>query len=112
MRSFLFSLLVVPIMSSAQINRSAREFASEQVRQYVTTKLFKDAPYKSISFGQIKSFQDKRNIEIAWTIEHTFEITESRKTFDAKPAVPKEYKFLFFLDDKMKVVRADSYFVY
>ena len=112
MRSFLLSLLILPVMSSAQINRSAREFASEQVRQYVTTKLFQDLSYKSISFGQIKTFQDKRNREIVWTIEHTFEISDSRKAYDQKPPVPKEYKFQFYLDDKMKVVRADSYFTY
>ncbi|MFI5128375.1 MAG: hypothetical protein ACHQFX_00225, partial [Chitinophagales bacterium] len=68
--------------------------------------------YKPVSFGQIKTFEDKRTPEIVWTIEHKFEITESRKTSDQKTAVSKEYKFQFYLDDKMKVVRADSYFVY
>jgi hypothetical protein len=100
----------VPVLTSAQINRSAREFASEQIQEYVTTKLFKTHSYKSISLGQLKEFKDKKNIEIAWTIEHKFEITPPHDSFNQKATTPKEYKFLFFLDDKMRVIRADSYF--
>jgi len=103
---------MLPVFASSQINRSAKELASEQVREYITAKLFKDLSYKPVSFGQIKSFEDKRTLEIAWTIEHRFEITDTRKTSDQKTAVVKEYKFQFYLDDKMKVVRADSYFTY
>ena len=112
MRSFLFLALILPVFASSQINRSAREFASEQVREYVTTKLFKDVPYKPVLFGQLKVFKDGKNFEIAWTIEHKFEIAETHKVLDQKTTASKEYKFLFYLDDKMKIVRAESFFTY
>ena len=112
MRSFLFLTLFLPVFVTAQINRSAREYASEQVQEYVTAKLFKDLSYKPGSFGPLKIFNEKRNKEIAWTIEHKFEVTETRKFSDQKTAVPKEYKFLFYLDEKMKVLRAESFFTY
>ena len=112
MRYLLFSLILLPMFTSAQINRSARELASEQIQEYVTTKLFKDLSYKPVSLGQLKTFQDKRYPDIAWIIEHKFEVKESRKGTDQKSVAPKEYVFQFYLDDKMKVVKADSYFVY
>jgi hypothetical protein len=112
MRSILFIFLAVPFLTTAQINRSAREFAGEQVQEYITTKLFRDLTYRPVSFGDIKTYDDKKNKEIFWTIVHTFEVTDKPKTFDQKAATTKQYKFLFYLDDKMKVIRADSYFVY
>ena len=110
MRSILFLTLVLPVVVSAQINRSAREFASEQVRDYVTKKLFKDYQYKPGSFGDIKEYTIRNNANISWTIEHKFEVTKIHKSAELKDE-PKEYKFEFYLDDKMKVVRAESYFI-
>lgn len=110
MRSFLFLLFVLPLFAASQINRSAREFASEQVQDYVVKKLFKDQPYKPGSFGELKE-RKAENSDIAWTIEHKFEITEIRKGSDNKTAPTKNYKFMFYLDDKMRVLRAESFFV-
>jgi GH35 family endo-1,4-beta-xylanase len=111
MRSFLFLSILLPVFASAQINRSAREFASEQVQEYIVKKLFKDQPYKPGSFGELKT-RKQNDSEIAWTIEHKFEITETHKGSDNKEAASKSYKFLFYLDDKMRVLRADSFFPY
>jgi hypothetical protein len=110
MRSFMFLLFILPVFASAQINRSAREFASEQIREYVAKKLFKDQPYKPGSFGELKARKED-NPEIAWTIEHKFEITETHKDSDNKAAPSKVYKFQFYLDDKMRVLRAESFFL-
>ena len=110
MRSFLFFLFILPVFASAQINRSAREFASEQIQEYVTKKLFKEQGYKPGSFGELIARKDP-SFETAWTIEHKFEITETRKDADNKAATSKAYKFQFYLDDKMRVVRAESFFV-
>ena len=112
MRSFLFLTLFLPVFGTAQVNRSAREFASEQIQEYVTAKLFKDLSYKPGSFGPLKVYHTKKSTEIAWTIEHKFEITETQKISDQKTATSKEYKFTFYLDEKMKVLRAESFFTY
>ena len=112
MRSILLLALILPLFTAAQINRSAREFASEKIQEYVSAKLFKDLSYKPISFGQLKEYNSKGNSEITWTIEHKFEITDTKKFSDQRTSVPKEYKFQFYLDDKMKVLKAESYFTY
>jgi hypothetical protein len=111
MRSLIFLSLILPLFATAQINRSARELASEQVRDYVTRKLFKDQPYKSVSFGELKAHKENDS-EIAWKIEHQFEITAVHKFSDELPGTSKSYKFLFYLDSKMKVLRAESFFSY
>ena len=112
MRSFILLSFLVPVIASAQINRSARQLASEQIQDYVTHKLFSDRPYKPVSFGEIKKFQDRKEVEIYWTIEHKFIITEPRKNQETGAPQPKEYNFRFYLDDKMRVIKADSYFIY
>jgi hypothetical protein len=112
MRSLLFLLLAFPLFSDAQINRSATQFASEQLKEYVVTKLFKNQPYKAVSFEELKARQKVKDSEITWTLGHKFEITESREFYNSKTAVPKVYNFLFYLDDKMKVLKAESFFSY
>jgi hypothetical protein len=106
MRSILFFVLLLPFFATAQINRSAREFAGEQIKEYVTTKLFKGLSYKPVSFGQLRERKEKNNTEIAWAIEHEFEMTDQK---DQKTISPKTYKFLFYLDGKMKVLRAETF---
>jgi hypothetical protein len=102
----------LPVLAGAQINRSARELASEQVQQYVKTKLFNGIPYKPISFGQLKEHKEKNNDEMAWMIEHRFEVTEPHSFTDQKTPTPKTYTFLFYLDQKMKVLLAETYTSY
>jgi hypothetical protein len=112
MRSLLFLLAAFPLFSDAQINRSATLFASEQVQEYVVGKLFKNQPYKALSFGELKARQKVKDSEITWTLAHKFEIMESQNFYNNKTAVPKVYNFLFYLDDKMKVLKAESFFSY
>jgi hypothetical protein len=109
MRSFLIFSMLFPLLVSGQINRSAREFAGDQIQQYIKTKLFKGDSYKAISLGELKPVQEKRKPEIVWSIEHTFEI--SQPTFSNQKAVPKTYRFQFYLDEKMKILRAETYLV-
>lgn len=102
----------MPVVAGAQINRSAREFASDQVQQYIKTKLFKGDPYKAISFGELKEHKEKYNDEMAWVIEHKFEVTDLHSFSDQKAPSPKTYTFLFYLDQKMKVLLAETYTLY
>jgi hypothetical protein len=111
MRAFLFSFILLPVFASAQINRSAKEFAGEQVQDYIVKKLFKDQPYKPGWFGELKA-RKQQDSQIAWAIEHKFEIMETHKGPDNKAAASKSYKFMFYLDDKMRVLGADSFFSY
>ncbi|MBL7738255.1 MAG: hypothetical protein JNK14_03490 [Chitinophagaceae bacterium] len=112
MRShFLLLLMTLPVMAGAQVNRSAKELASESVQAYITGKLFKNMPYKSITFGEIKEAGIRKKDVIVWSIVHKFEITEDGKgSFGSSPESRKEYRFLFYLDDKMKVIKADTWY--
>jgi hypothetical protein len=110
MRFVVLCLLLLPIISQAQVNRSARQLASETIPDYVTTKLFKGQPYKAVSFGELKSYDEKKT-GVSWALEHSFEITESKQEgYKSTPGDSKQYKFLFYLDKKMKVIRAESFY--
>jgi hypothetical protein len=108
MRRLIFLSLFLPIISAAQINRSARELATEQIREYIATRLFKDKPYKAISYGDIKSYSVAHS-PVYWIISHNFEIRDTEVAFDKKTTTTKLCRFIFYLDKKMKVIRADSY---
>ncbi|MBC7949360.1 MAG: hypothetical protein H7Y42_15850 [Chitinophagaceae bacterium] len=107
MRFTIFMLLLIPTLSQAQVNRSAKELASEKIQEYVTVKLFKDMPYKAVSYGELKSYGDKKS-DISWYIAHKFEVVVSETVTDKRNVVRKPYNFIFFLDDKMKVVKAET----
>lgn len=112
MRILLFLLLFFPAVLNAQINRSARELAMENVQGYLEKKLFKDLPYTSISFSDLRT-QTEIKTGIAWTIDHKFEITEKKQDAHQNTIkIRKPYRFIFYLDDRMKVLWAESYLVY
>ncbi|HEY6505519.1 MAG TPA: hypothetical protein VIZ28_16205 [Chitinophagaceae bacterium] len=112
MRSLIFLLLLLPALADAQINRSAKELAGETIEQYIVNKLFKNKQYKPVSYGEIKPVGDKRS-KIAWVIDHQFEITEGGEASFERPAkIQQPYKFLFYMDEKMKVVKAVSYYTH
>ena len=103
-------MLALPFAAIAQINRSAKELACESTKDYIANKLFKGEPYKSISYGELKAWNDTRS-EICWTISHEFEVTEANSSgFSKATSESKQYSFLFYLDKKMKVLRAESYY--
>jgi hypothetical protein len=108
MRIILFLFLISPFVCHAQINRSANELAHEKVQAYITSKLFKTGSYKSFSYGELKPEKGNR-AGIAWTIEHKFEIAA---TTEASPKnstdVQQPYKFIFYLDKKLKVLQAEN----
>jgi hypothetical protein len=107
MRLLLLSALFAPLAMSAQIDRSANELARENVQEYLVTKIFKDHSYKPGTYGKLKSRRVANNVEIAWSIEHWFEIEESVISSLAS----KSYKFIFFLDRRMEVLRADAAYI-
>jgi len=110
MRITLFLLLLFPAVLNAQINRSATELAKENIQEYVTSRLFSGHQYQPVSYGELKPREEK-NQDVIWSITHKFEITETESHADKKISVQKSYEFVFYLDKKMKVRRAESYYL-
>jgi hypothetical protein len=109
MQRIAFLLLFLPAIINGQINRSATEFAKENIQQYVTSKIFAGHHYQPISYGELKS-RKERNPDIVWAIEHKFEITETQIDDAKKQPVEKSHRFMFYLDRKMKVRRAETFY--
>lgn len=110
MRALLFLLLIAPLFTAAQINRSATELARETTKNFVVNKIFAGQQYSPFSYGEIKPFKEKDNLDIEWVIEHRFEISRSVSSFDKnKEGVKKLYTFYFMLDKRMKVQRAEAF---
>ena len=107
MRILILALLFVPLVHQAQVNRSASELAKENIKNWLLSKLFKDQPYKPGTYTELKSIVDK-NPNVAWLIMHRFEIEEPEMDPGTKLHIQKPYKFAFYLDKKMGVVRAEA----
>lgn len=108
MRLLILLLFIsIPFFSDAQINRSANELACERVKAYVETMLFKNHTYKAVSYGQLKPHSKPHSL-VAWTLEHTFEIGTPVFS-DNKTNNLKSYNFSFYLDKKLKVLKAESF---
>jgi hypothetical protein len=108
MRIVLFLLLTLPLAVASQANKSANELAREVTRDYLVTKIFKGKDYQPLSYGELRSSQNKRT-EVAWVLEHEFAITDKHVGFEETPSQKQTYSFLFYLDKRMKVVKAVSY---
>ena len=102
-------LLFFPAILNAQINRSATELAKENIQEYVTGKIFNGHPYRPVYYGELKP-RKERNPDIVWSIEHQFEVLETQTEADKKQSVQKPYRFMFYLDRKMKVRRAETFY--
>jgi len=109
MRIILFLSFLFPVLIHAQINRSATEFAKEKIAEYITTKLFKGNSYQPGSYGELREWKEKSS-EISWSIDHKFEITEVQYNYGKKLAVQRPYKFTFYFDDRMKIVKAETFY--
>ena len=107
MRLLLVLLITIPFVSKAQINRSATELACERIKEYIENRLFKDQPYKAISYGDLKPFS-QHDSKVAWIIEHKFEI-ETPVFTGKKTAVRTPHYFSFYLDKKLKILLAQSF---
>jgi hypothetical protein len=112
MRIILLLLFACPLLAGAQINRSARELAMERSTEYIQLKAFKKQVYHSVSFSELKDLQptDKKS-DLVWAIKHQFEIEEPRFLDGKKVVVRQPYTFYFYLDERMRVVKAESYYV-
>jgi hypothetical protein len=107
MKIVLIISLVLSLTSNAQINRSAKELARENIQEYLNNKIFRDHPYKPVSNSELKPFRDE-DPDILWKMEQKFETVEIQKDDKHEVPVKTTVKFIFFLNKKMEVVRAES----
>ena len=100
-------LLIISFSSNAQINRSAKELARENIQEYLNTKIFRDHAYKPVAQSELKPFREE-DPDILWKIEQRVETVEIQR--DDKQVVPVRttVKFVFFLNKRMEVIRAES----
>jgi hypothetical protein len=107
MRLMLILLLAFPLCSMAQINRSPMELAHETIPDYITAKIFKDKNYKPGAYTNLKeSKEDFTNV--VWSVQHEFGIAETVVVNGKKEERLSSHRFIFYLDKKMKVIRAES----
>jgi len=107
MRTILFLLLLIPAVSNAQFKRSATELAKDNIRDYVTQKLFKNLSYKAISFGELTTNAGGGGT-FSSLIKHKFTITQIESHESMRVPVQREYLFVFYFNDKMKVQMAEN----
>ncbi len=109
MRILLFLLLFMPIVSGAQVNRSATIFAHAQIQDYLLNKLGINVSTFLIEYGALKPAVSA-NKEVVWSMDFKYQPDPDRKTADNKSNMPgRLYKMLFYFDRKMKIVKAESY---
>ena len=104
MRSTFLLLLLLPLMATAQMNRSASELAREKVEEYLKGKLFRNQPYQAYEFGVLKP-TSMADTEIVWMMEHRFGILEKGK---ASATVWQPYYFVFYFDKKINILLTKS----
>ncbi len=109
MRRIVFLLSLLPVVVNAQINRSATELAKENIQEYIMEKIFNGRQYQPVSYGELKPRKEE-NPDIVWSIEHKFQIAETPTYTGKKIPLQKPYKFMFYLDRKMKVLRAETFY--
>jgi len=108
MRILLLSLFSLPFIAGAQVNRSANEVARESIQEYICQKLFKNQAYAAGQYGDLQP-QTDRETYVAWSITHQFEITDSQYVSNKRIPVRTTYNFSFYLDKKLKVIKAEGY---
>ena len=106
MRTALFLFLLIPALSNAQFKRSATELAKDKIREYVTEKLFKNVSNEPISFGELTA-NSAGGSTFSSLIKHRFAIIDTESHESIRTPVQKQYEFVFYFNDKMKVQMAE-----
>jgi hypothetical protein len=107
MRILFLLLMIIPFCARAQINKSAIQLAHENVDEYVTSKLFRNKFYTSVSFGILKERKDPDK-ETVWEMDHVFVIEEKHSTGSSASSTKQAYRFTFYFDNKMNITKAES----
>ena len=108
MKKIIFLLLLLPLFINAQFKRSATELAKENIETYLTKKIFKGRSYQPLSFDELNAVK-KNDQDIDWSIIHKFLITESNTKDEKLIHVQQPFRFIFYFNRKMEVVKAESF---
>jgi len=106
MRTALFLFLLIPALSNDKFKRSATELAKDKIRDYVTEKLFKNVSYQPISFGELTA-NTTGGSTFSSLIKHKFAITDTESHENIKTPIQKQYEFVFYFNDRMKIQMAE-----
>ena len=107
MLRIVFILLLLPVLSHAQINRSAKELAKENIEEYLSQKIFKNQPIQPGKIGELVAYQ-KNGVGITWKVQYKMDLKEKQNDTDSTRNVP--CKFTFYLDREFMVLLADRWF--
>ena len=107
---FMIMFITISSLSTGQINRSAIELAKENTNKYLSSGVFKNRSFKQTSLGEVKAFELKYS-DIEWVMDQKIEAEETRMASDTKSkTITQEYRFRFYLDHKMEVIKSECYF--
>jgi hypothetical protein len=101
-------LLLICFQANSQINRSAMELASENARDFLVSKIFKNQDYHPLNFSVLEPYK-QYDPNIAWVLEHKCEVGNETHFYGRDTTIVTTYKFIFYLDRKLKVFRAESF---
>jgi hypothetical protein len=107
MRILMLLFLVIPFCVKAQVNRSAIQLAHENIDEFLTSKLFRNKMYTSVSYGKLKERKDSDK-ETVWEMDHQFYIDEKYSTANHAASTKQVYRFTFYFDRKMNITKAES----
>jgi hypothetical protein len=100
--------LLICFHAHSQVNRSALELARENTEDFLTTKIFRNQTYRPITFSTLEPYKNY-DPDISWVLEHKCEVLNTTRRFGKDTSTYTTYKFVFYLDRKLKVFRAESF---
>lgn len=104
MRTLLFLMLILPTLASAQVNKSAKELAGENIEAYLQ-KIYKGQDH-TITLGEPKAYLSQGS-EAEWKISCRVTFTDvAGKKSSSQDAYSN---FMFYLSRRMQVVSAEAY---
>jgi len=101
-------LLLIGFQANSQLNRSALELARENAQDFLSSKIFKNKDYHPMTFSNLEPYK-QYSPDISWVLEHRCEVGNETHYSGRDTTIYTTYKFVFYLDRKLKVFRAESF---
>ena len=108
MRISFLICLVLAFSAQGQINHSATELAKENVQEYLVKKIFRNKVFRPLEYGSLEPYAHY-DPDISWVFEQRCEVTQTVRYPGKDSTYTLPYKFVFYLDSKLKVFRAESF---
>ena len=108
MRLIFLFFLFISFHAHSQVNRSAAELARENTQEFLVNKIFKSQTYHSLAYSEVEPYRPY-DPNISWVMEHKCEVLNTTRLFGKDSSTYTIYKFVFYLDRKLKVYKAESF---